>query len=422
MLEEDSLHLSGFLDDLGIVDDLLPSSMDPDFATFNDMELSPIEDHARSLDMYYVPRTKVGPQDRNRNRFNKDKILRQDRALNEPQTETMDIVSQFQHFGNFSSNSDSSSGNQEESPRKAARIEHVDSFGSMLSHLAEDGPAPLGSNPQWPLEDRPFGGEALTPAVPTLNLNLVNSNAKSEVESLPFVGEQPTSVTQPRPNGSSVAHHPPLVRNIKPVPSPIPEGRALNNMLSTFGADQPSKVEISRALEKQRRKRRHALTERSRTRSLSAKIKELGEKLNAAGVTCKMEKLPILTMAVEYVYTMQASVNEKMQTQIQLNAKIAMMQEKIAALKALNAIRSGSRVYRQVHPQKPYPTVIIDGQYKIVDCSDNFLSMINVSKSQALDPGTLLTKCPELDQIFPYCQKILGSTIENDNRDRKSVV
>ena len=82
VITESSLHLSGFLDDLGIVNDLIPSSnIDPDLATFNDMELSPIEDHARSLDMYYVPRAKIGPQDRSRNRQTKDKMLRQDRAL-----------------------------------------------------------------------------------------------------------------------------------------------------------------------------------------------------------------------------------------------------------------------------------------------------------------------------------------------------
>ena len=185
---------------------------------------------------------------------------------------------------------------------------------------------------------------------------------------------------------------------------------------------------------------------------------------------CKMEKLPILTTAVEYVYTMQTNINEKLKKQAQLRAKIALMQgrsighacaclqdgfirgvvmqkcsaegvlfgslftvvltyplfvpEKIAALKASTAIRPGSlvrwgkrlvswpflcscavvfcwQVYRQVYPHKPFPTVVIDARYKIVDCSYNFLSMINVSKSQARDPRTLLAKCPELEQIFP---------------------
>ena len=89
---------------------------------------------------------------------------------------------------------------------------------------------------------------------------------------------------------------------------------------------QPNDVEIARAIEKQRRKRRHALTERSRTRSLSAKIKLLGEKLNASGIICKMEKLPILTTAVDYVYTMQARIRDKGRKQAQLKAKLALLQ------------------------------------------------------------------------------------------------
>ena len=76
-----SMHLAGFLDDLGIVADLESPNMDADMAAFNSIELSPIEDHARSLDMYYVPRSKVGPQDRRRKRSKEQKMLREDRAL-----------------------------------------------------------------------------------------------------------------------------------------------------------------------------------------------------------------------------------------------------------------------------------------------------------------------------------------------------
>ena len=45
-----------------------------------------------------------------------------------------------------------------------------------------------------------------------------------------------------------------------------------------------------------------------------------------AGIVCKMEKLPILTTAVDYVYTMQAAINEKLQKQAQLRAQLALMQ------------------------------------------------------------------------------------------------
>lgn len=414
LMEEDSICLSGFLDDLGIIADQPPAGMDLDFTTFDNVELSPIEDHARSLDMYFVPRSKVGPQERQRAKHPRDRMLRRDRALYEPQTDQMDIVSQFQHFGNFGSNSDSSSGNQEESPRKTPRIDPPcnDAFGTMLSHV-EDALSPLAPSQQWPLDEPPFG--TLMPMVPTLNLNLAHT--KPDCKSLPFVSEPPNPVPRSRP----VPVPSPRVRTgtqSKPVPQ-IPEGRAINNMMSTFGKDQPNDVQISRAVEKQRRKRRHALTERSRTRSLSAKIKQLGENLNASGIVCKMEKLPILTTAVDYVYTMQTTMSEKLQKQARLRAKIALLQEQIAAMKAPPAIEPGSLVYSQVFPHKPFPTAVIDEQFKIVDCSDSFLSMVNISKSSALNqylPGLLSVNCPELQQLFSYCQKLLGGKIKKDTR------
>ena len=39
-----------------------------------------------------------------------------------------------------------------------------------------------------------------------------------------------------------------------------------------------------------------------------------------------MEKLPILTTAVDYVYTMQARINEKRHKEAQLRAKLAVLQ------------------------------------------------------------------------------------------------
>jgi len=414
------MHLAGFLDDLGIVADLEPSNMDLDMAAFNNIELSPIEDHARSLDMYYVPRSKVGPQDRRRKRSKpkEQKMLREDRALYEPQTETMDIVSQFQQFGQLGSNSSDSS-NQEESPRKAARLDPPgNAFGSMFSNFSEDDPAPLGSNYPWPLEDPPFG--TLTPMVPTLNLSFINSTP--EAKSLPFVSE-PVNTVPPRPSGSSLPAPSPRVRTTstraKPVQQQTPEDTAINDMLATFGNDQPNDVEIARAIEKQRRKRRHALTERSRTRSLSAKIKLLGEKLNASGIICKMEKLPILTTAVDYVYTMQARIRDKGRKQAQLKAKLALLQERVAAAKVVPVIESGSLEYAQIYRHKPFPTAIIDTQYNILECNDRFLSMVNNFKGQVLNhslTAALSENPPELEQLFSYCENILSGKIQKESR------
>lgn len=412
------MHLAGFLDDMGInVADLEPSNMDIDMAAFNNIELSPIEDHARSLDMYYVPRSKVGPQDRRRKRGKEQKMLREDRALYEPQTETMDIVSQFQQFGQLGSNSDSS--NQEESPRKAPRLDTPgNAFGSMFSNFSEDDPAPLGSNYPWPLDDPPFG--TLTPMVPTLNLSFVNS--KPEPKSLPFVNE-PVNTVPPRPSGSCLPVPSPRVRTTstraKPVRQQTPEDTAINNMLATFGKDQPNDVEIARAIEKQRRKRRHALTERSRTRSLSSKIKLLGEKLNSSGIICKMEKLPILTTAVDYVYTMQSRISEKRHKQAQLRAKLALLQERVSAARVVPVIESGSLEYAQIYRHKPFPTAIIDSQYKILECNDRFLSMVNNSKDQVLNhslTAALSENPPELEQLFSYCENLLSGKIQKESR------
>lgn len=439
MMEDDSLYLSGFMDDLGIVADFIPASMDADVSTFSNIELSPIEDHSRSLDMYFVPRSKVGPQDLiNRHRGSKqtkDKMLLQDQTLGiEPQTDTTDMVSQFQQFGHFSSNSDSSSGNQEESPRKNPRIHppRNASFGNMLGHHSENGVPSLTPSLFWPLDDPPFG--TLTPTIPHLNLSF--NNVKSEPKPLPFVtlanhhqpGNFQRTFPRSRPNESSTSQfsiHSPRVHTSTRVKTDQqqdtqPEDSALDNMLATFGNDKPKDAEVLRAVEKQRRKRRHALTERSRTRALSAKISLLGENLNASGVTCKMEKLPILTTAVDYVYTMQAAIHAKQQKQKQLKATIALLRAQIAAVGVPVEMKTGSQKYGRLFPHKPFPVAAINAQFKIIDCSNNFLTMLRIpTKSRVLNqslPGLLSGNCPEVEQLFSYCQKLLSGHIKNESR------
>lgn len=83
----------------------------------------------------------------------------------------------------------------------------------------------------------------------------------------------------------------------------------------------------------QRRKTRHAFTERDRTRKLAARIVEMGNILNAAGIYCKQEKLPILTEAVKYVYELQDRLQRHMSKKLTLYQKFKELKEAIAQYK-----------------------------------------------------------------------------------------
>jgi len=83
----------------------------------------------------------------------------------------------------------------------------------------------------------------------------------------------------------------------------------------------------------QRRKTRHAFTERDRTRKLAARIVEMGNILNAAGIYCKQEKLPILTEAVKYVYELQDRLQRHISKKTSLYQKFKELKEAIAQYK-----------------------------------------------------------------------------------------
>jgi len=158
----------------------------------------------------------------------------------------------------------------------------------------------------------------------------------------------------------------------------------------------PEKEKRMRQLLHEQRKRLHAISERTRTREVAAKIRELRQMMLEQGVRCPENKATTLITAVEYSKILAGMESKKRHRNNLLQMEYQRLQAQLQQLpKPFGAgVTSTCCCGRtQVFDKQPLPVVLVNSRLRIQDCSTAFLSMLGIASKGWASNQLLTTLC-----------------------------